>query len=62
MKYKMVPVEVESGSGSKGVVKLDRALQENLDAMSSEGWRLISTTSEIYVGRTTWIRLFWEHD
>jgi hypothetical protein len=58
--YKMTPFEVPSGKGKDAALELNRQLQYVSDEMAAAGWRLVSTEGEVYMGRTTWIRLFWE--
>ena len=58
--YEVTPIEVPSGSGRKGVQAFDTELASYMKRMAEGGWRLVAAVPEIYVGRTTWLRLFWE--
>jgi hypothetical protein len=60
--YQHSSIEVYSGTGKGGVAKMEKELATCLQQMASAGWRLVSTGEEIYTGRTTWIRLFWERE
>jgi len=60
--YQHSSIQVYPGTGKGGVAKMEKELAASLDRVGSEGWRLVSTSEEIYRGETQWIRLFWERE
>jgi len=60
MEYKLTPLEVPAGEGKRKALEFHQEIQLLMDEMARQGWRLVSTESEVSFNRSTWLRLFWE--